>query len=361
MSDIDNEIPVAPELTRLHKLVLWLVLALALIPAFLFIRAMSLEVSQYHVSTFEAYTREALAAGNYTRALGFCSGAMRAGVYRSDHWGKVYALEARAYDGLGQTGQALAKLEDCVDFWTKRYYHATDPEREEMSEFATNLGHRLLNAGDAQGAMRAFSAAGLGSGRPVDYLHGLNESLSAEDRSLLWGEDRPRLVVNDFTHPENDLLQTHLEEQGRNVLESRIDPAVSATGASSSYLELGPATSQGRSWYGVELYLPIPDRPFALRALIREDAPDHARIQLSYWFELARKSAATTDTATHNLADGWRRFDIERDFYAERLAESGGAYFIDDGIINKLSLVFPPGAARRVWIDRIELYLPEEI
>jgi hypothetical protein len=348
------------ELRRLHKLVLWLVLTLALVPGFLLIRAMSLEVSQYHVSTFEAYTREALAAGNYTRALGFCSGAMRSGVYRSDHWGKVYALEAQAYAGMGQTENALAKLEDSVDFWTKRYYYATDPEREELSEFATGLGRRLLQAGDAGGAMRAFSAAGLGGLKPVEYLYALNESLSPDERALLWGEDRPRLMVNDFSHPENDVLQAHLEEQGRMVQDSRIEPAVSLTGSSSAYLELSPATGQGRSWYGVDLYLPISDRPFALRAYVREEPRGDVRIQLGYWFELARKSATTTDTATHNLSDGWRRYDIERDFYTERLAESGGNYFIDDGIINKFSLVLQPGPAQQIWVDRIELYLPGE-
>ncbi|MBN2309588.1 MAG: hypothetical protein JXR94_11485, partial [Candidatus Hydrogenedentes bacterium] len=57
--------------------------------------------------------------------------------------------------------------------------------------------------------------------------------------------------------------------------------------------------------------------------------------------------------------DGWREFDIQREFYKEQAeqAEKAG-HGIEDGRINGVALSLRPGPANTYWLDRIEVYLP---
>ena len=338
---------------------LWFCLTLALVPAFFLIRAMALDVSQYQVSTFEAYAREALAAGRYGEAIEFCTGGYKTGVNRDDHHGKVFSIRAQAYAGLGKFDDALRELEACAAFWTKHYYYASEKEREEAAAFGETLAWNLVERKKGAAAQRALSAGGMVSGRPVEYLYELVVSCTEEQRKALWRAE-PFLVVEDFADPQGRALEMQVEEQGRRIVETGMDPSVSWRGGTSTLLSLSESTGEGRSWYGFDVYLPLSERPYALRAYVRQVQPGKTRLMVSYWFETARKSATTFDEAAAKPMGEWQCFDVRRDFHRERIAAATeGGYMIRGGIINKIGLDIAPGPANRFWIDRVELYLPE--
>jgi hypothetical protein len=348
----------APGLKKRWVALLWLALTAAVIPFILFIRGAALEVSQYQVSTFEGYARKAIEERNYARALELCTGAYKSGVNRSDHWGKIYALRTQAYLGLGELDKALGELEAGAQFWTRRYYYATDPERAEAAHTGSELANKLLAADRAPEALRAFSAAGIASGRPVEFLYDLNAKLDPAQKTKLWPAE-PYLVVQRPAIGKDDLLETVIEEQGRTVKALNVDTTVTQAGVPSSSIALSESGKPGRSCYGVSAYLPLTDKPFALRVFVKEEQTADTAIMLGYWFDSARKSAATFDRASSLSPEGWKIFDIRRNFYAERLAEANEkSYLIAGGFINKIALDVPQGAANRFWVGRIELYLP---
>ncbi len=352
--------PEPPLLSAWQKVLLFLICSLVLIPGFHFIRLASLEVSQYQVSTFEAYAREAIAAGRHQRAIEFCTGALKSGVNRSDHHGKVFALRAQAYAGMNRLPQALTELESAAAFWTRRYFYATEEDREESAQFGEALGRRFLESDDAESALRAFSAAGMISGHPVEFLHALQKTLSPAEQTRVWGtEGPPRIFVNDFRNPDAARLEQVVEEQGRTLISAGQDPIERRQGAAAVLLELGQAQGEGRSWYSMDTYLPLSQKPFALRLHVKEDPPVGVAVVLGYWFESARQSATTLNREALEEKEGWKQYVIERDFYNERLAEANEkGYSVADGFINKIGISLPPGPAVRIWVSGVELYLP---
>ncbi|HEX73236.1 MAG TPA: hypothetical protein ENN65_07975 [Candidatus Hydrogenedentes bacterium] len=353
--------PRPPLLSAWQKIVLWLVCSLALIPGFHFIRLASLEVSQYQVSTFESYAREAIADGRHQRAIEFCTGALKSGINRSDHHGKVFALRAQAYAGMNRLPQALAELEAAAAFWTRRYFYATEEDREESAQFGKTLARRFLDADDAGSALRAFSAAGMISGHPVEFLYAMRETLSPADQARVWGaEGPPRIFVNDFRNPDAARLEQVVEEQGRTLVSAGQDPIERRQGAAAVMLELGAAQNEGRSWYSMDTYLPLSQKPFALRLHIKQEPPIGAAVVLGYWFESARQSATTLHQDALEEKEGWKQYIIERDFHNERLAEANEkGYSVADGFINKIGISLPPGPAMRIWVSGVELYVPD--
>ncbi len=348
-----------PGPSKNYVVVLWLVCTAAVVPALAVVLIAEREVSQYHTSTFETYAREALDARDFTRVLRICTGALKTGQKRSDHWGKVHLLRAKAHAGLGDFPQALAELEAGARFWTRWYYYASNRDRTEAARLGTELGLKFLDSGKIDDALRAFSAAGLAGGGPVKYLYDLSRTLSPAQKAALWSTE-PSLIVEDFEGPDAPVLETLVEEQGRVLRNSRIDAAVSRAAGSSALLEVGSGAGRGRSWYGWPVHIPLSERAFALRVFVREEQPSQANVILCYWFDLAHESAATSDRPTEALAGNWKRFDIERDFHAERLAYANKkGYVITGGVINKIGLDLPEGPANRFWVDRIELYLPD--
>lgn len=349
-----------PLLSARQVLALCLLCSLALIPGFRFIRLAALEVSQYQVSTFESYAREAIAAGRHQRAIEFCTGALKSGVYQSDYWGRAYALRAQAYAGMNRLPQALSELEAAAAFWTRRYFYATEDYRTETESFGQTLGRRFLEAGDAESALRAFSAAGMAGGRPVEFLYALAESLLPEEQATLWGAgEAPRLLINNFRNADTAIFAQVVEEQGRTLIASSLDPIEKRQGSGASLIELSASQQEGRSWYAVDTYIPLSERPFALRVHLKERPQVSASVVLWYWFESARQSATTTDSAAAEDKEGWKRYAIERDFYEERLVEADEkGYSVADGFINKIGISLPSGPAVSIWVSGLELCLP---
>lgn len=342
-------------LSRWQTLLLVLGLTFALYPGIKLIRLLALEVTQYQVSTFESYAREALGKGDYHRVIEICTGALKAGVNRGDHWGKVHLLRAEAYGGLNNGPKALEELERAVSFWTQKYYYATDENREETARFGTELGRAFLDAGLVVEALRSFSAAGMGSGKPAEYLEQLTSDLDPTRRAKLW-PGGPFLLVRVFMSAKDDSLKKVVEEQGRKLEESRIDSVTSRAGVPTAMLAVSESVHAGRSWFGLPVYLPITGKPFVLRVYAKEQTPSELGVFLSYWFEGARKSASTVDTQAVTGSGGWKCFDIRRDFHAERLAEGDQqGYSVAGGFINTIGLSLPEGPSNRIWVDRIEL------
>ncbi len=338
---------------------LWVLLTIGIAVAMAFIVLTEKTVSRYHASVFEKHARAAINSGNFREALGICTGALRTGMKRSDHWGKVFLLRAKAYFGLGDYSSALSELEESAAFWSKAYYYATEKDRTEVADLGTDLGIQFLDAGKVQEALDAFSAAGLGSGKPVEYLYSLEERLDITEKAKLWPEE-PYLVVEDFESVDTNTFEQMSDTQGRVLKDNRLDSTVSLLGSSSNLIEVTESKSDGRSRISLPVYIPLPERPFAFRVLVKEERPSEFKVVIGYWFELAHMSATTFDAPVETLDDNWKRFDIRRKFYEERLAYANKmGYVITGGIINKIGLDFSPGQANRYWVDEIHLYLPD--
>ncbi|MBN2311765.1 MAG: hypothetical protein JXR94_22490 [Candidatus Hydrogenedentes bacterium] len=341
-----------------HVVALWLALTVALVPALFAVRGAERRVSRYHTGTFERYAREALAAGDFDEALAICTGALETALGRSDHWGTVFVLRAEAYAGLGQADAALAELESCADYWTRSPYYATAAMEDEAAALAAELGAEFAQAQNGRAALRAYSAGALVSGHPVEFLHGLCAGLPEEYQALVW-PDEPFVILEDFESAQAPVFAVWAEEQGRELIASGIDPAVSQSGGASAMFEVSASTAEGRSWYRLPVHIPLSERPFALRVWVKEREPSDVQVALAYWFESARTSAGTHHAPTAALDAGWKRFDIERDFCAERLAYANHVgYSAAGGVINIVGLALAPGPANRYWVDRIDLYVP---
>lgn len=337
---------------------LWLVLTLALLPAMKLLMATEHEVSSYHTFTFESHVREALAQVQYDRAVRIATGALRTGLGRSDHWGLAHLLRAKAHGGAGRLSDALADLRATAQCWTSEYYYPSPEQRREAEDFGTNLGMQLLEAGDVKAARQAVSAAGVSGGRPVGYLHERWESLAPEQRDALW-PDGPFLTLALFDGVRRAAFHPWVEERGRELVEAGVDPTGSRSGGSCAVFEIGNPAEEGRSWYALPIYIPISPKPFALRLAIKEREPSEVAVLVGHWFELARRSAVTLDSESTDLGDGWRLYDIRRDFHAERAAEAAQqGYDPVGGLITHIGFDVSEAPANRYWIDGVELYIP---
>jgi len=338
--------------TPINQAILVAALAIVAMLGIFAIRGLALRVTQYEVSVFEDYAREALAEQDFDRVIEICNGAMRAGVGRSDHHGVAYLLRAQGFVGKSDRPAALADLDAAAIFSQESHYFMPKDARSEMVVAASKLAEERLSAGDAAGALRAFSAAAVGGGEPVEYLHALARNLPQASREALWGAERPWLVVRRFDVPAGGVIEKMDEEQGRTLLAAGVD-------GGSGYLELSPATGPGRSSYGDKLYLPLSEKAYALRVIARGEGGPLPEVLLAYWFETARQSAHTVDSAWRDAGDGWQACDIRRDFYRERLRHATeNSYSINDGYISRVSLEFAQDSATKVWLDRVELVLP---
>ena len=260
---------------------------------------------------------------------------------------------------MGRFPESLTELESATVFWTAKYYYATDENRAELETTGTALGRKLLAANLPGEALRAFSAAGMGGGRPAAYLAERCADLDPASKSKLW-PDIPVLIVHDFHDSPKSGLDKVVDEQNRTVQSTGVDAATSFRGSATGSIALGASTQSGKCWYGVSTRLPVTETAFALRVYVKEQAPVDSAVLLGYWFEAAKKSADSLDTVSETQADGWKCFDIRRNFYRERMdVANQQGYSIADGFVNMISISFPPGPANRFWMGRVELYFPE--
>ncbi len=347
-----------PDLPRTWVLALWLAVTAAIVPGMWFVVRAEREVSQYSTLTFESSAREALAAGDAARVVRVCTGALRSGIDRTDYWGKAQLLRAQGYAAQGKTEQAIADLETCAREWARSYYVPSDADRKEIRTAGTDLGIKLLEAGNVEAARRAISAAGTGSGKPVEYLYEEAVALSETQRKALWPEG-PCIALEDFRGSRPPAFEAYLNEQGRKIADARVDPAGGMQQGPCAAFSLSEAAKDGASWFGVPVYVPIAKQPFGVRVRYKSDPAVKTGIVAGYWFNAARRSDKSVETAAKDLGNGWKVCAIERYFAAEQAAIAQKAGFDpSDGIINRVSLSPARGPAVRYWVDSVEVYLP---
>jgi len=220
-------------------------------------------------------------------------------------------------------------------------------------------GLKLLDGGDAKGALSTFSAVARGSGHPVEFLYDLRDRLSDAQRAGLWPDGRAYLYIEDFSGPKPPTLSKADESQGRTVTKSEIVPNASPASGPAASLELTASTQDGESRYYVRAIVALSEKSFGIKAYVKEDAPSDVRLWVGYWFEAAQKGSATVEAPTQTLENGWTLFDVRRDFLAEQREKAQKAgYDASDGVINAIALILPPGPANRYWMAPIELYIP---
>lgn len=332
----------------------WVVCTVALLPLFLAADWAGSEVAKYQVTTFEAASREALSRKDFASALKYCNGSLKAGHGTSDHWGRVYTLRSVAYLGEGEIKRAADELLRAGDFFTRRYYVAEEQDRREIPQLASAIGKRLLQLDEAKLSYAVFSAGAMASGQPVSALYALADSLTASERSALWGEGQPRIAINSFRDAKENLPRATVNEQGRSMVFS-VDPKENLARA-----EVGASQKDGPCWISIATHVPIESRPFALRFRARYPSLPKAELLTGYWFEAARKSANTTDVSSRNNSEGWAVYDVRRNFSAERLAEANAnGYSPEGGVINQLTLSLPTGSSDTIDLAPAELYIPK--
>ena len=342
-----------------YVVAIWLVLTVLLVPFLAFLILAEREVSQYSTLTFESNVRKALDQRAFNRAVRICTGALKIALGRGDYLGKAHLLRARAYAGQQEMAKALDDLDTSARLWRRSPYNATLEDRKEIAGFGTELGLQLLDAGDVVGARRAISDAGSGSGRPVEYLYEQASVLPAPLKQTLWPEG-PCIEIEGYRGEELSAFAASRNDQERKVLNARIEKSGGRDGGACAFLDLSAATNPGDSLYTIPISIPLSEKPFALRLALKEDPPEPVKIMLSYWFELARKSASTLDATNTDIGGGGKLFEIKRDFCEERaaLAKSQG-YDPAGGVINSIGVSFVQGPALRCWIDKVELYIPQ--
>ena len=332
----------------------WVVCTLALLPLFFAADWAGSEVAKFQVTTFESAARSALAQKDFSSALKYCNGAIKAGHGTSDHWGRVYTLRSVAYLGQDDIGRAANEVLLAGDFFTRRYYVAEERDRAEVPQLASRIGQLLLQANDPAMAYAVLSAGAMASGRPVSALHSLAEKLTASEREALWGDGQPRIAITSFRDPKENLPKAAVNEQGR-ALTFSVDPEKNL-----AQVEAGDSTKEGACWIAVQTHVPVEAKPFALRMRAQHPALADTKLLTSYWFESARKSANTADTPARTTPEGWTVYDIQRDFHAERVAEAKtSGYSPVGGAINQLRLSLPPGASDNITLAPAELYIPK--
>ena len=338
---------------------IWALLILLLLPVLAFVILAEREVSQYSTLTFESHVRKAIEERAFSRAVRICTGALKTGISRSDYWGKAYLLRAEAHAGEELTAKVLDDLETAARLWSRSPYNATEEDFKEITRFGTDFGLRLLDAGDMAGARRAISAAAMGSGYPVEYLHEQAAALPAPVKQALWPEG-PCITIEGYGGEVPPQFTARANDQERKLLSTRIDESAGRDGGACAFLDLGPASTSGDSTFAIPVSIPVSEKPFALRLTLKEEPSASTKVMLVYWFDLARKSAATTDSASTDLGGGWKSFEIKRNFHEERVAlAKREGYDPAGGVISSIGLSFAQGPAMKCWIGKIELFIPE--
>lgn len=319
------------------------------------IRTLALRVTQYQVSVYEDYVRDALAKGDFTRAVEITTGAIKSSVNRSDHWGRAWLLRAVAELKLNQPEEALADLERSGAFFHERYYFAEEQDNAELAATGTELGKRFLQEGKTQEARRALSMAATGSGQPVEYLKRLNESMNEESRAKLWPEGTPSITLRSFRGNPEAKMEEVVEQQGRKLVFTGVDPAAGESLA----LEVAPATQDGRSVYACDTWMPLTESPFSLRLVARSDGGSMPGAFVGLWFDSARQSAHVNAAEWTEGTDGWLTCTLPLNFL-DGVKQQGKerGFSPHDGIINRVGFEFNRDSANKVWLERVELLLP---
>ncbi|HOD51626.1 MAG TPA: hypothetical protein PKJ78_16425 [Candidatus Hydrogenedentes bacterium] len=280
------------------------VLAGLILAAMVSIQWVQYTVHRYHPFVFEDDARKALEDGDFGLAVDICTGnLLYAGNQFRSH-GLVHLLRAKAYFSEGSFSKALDDLAEADTYWRNSFRNAREADRQEIKDFATEMGRTCLATGDAAQALSLFSLAGSGSGEALAYLEGLRASLSAAEAASLWpgGE---YLIVRDFAHPRYALFQTWTERTGRTVdmgpTSIVLSPPLPVMQA--ARIAANRAPKEGMSWYSTPFYMRIPERPCRFRATILVKSGPPPRLLLGHFYPETGLGGTTTGEAPFLLSD----------------------------------------------------------
>lgn len=354
--------------------VIWAVVTLAVLGFMFFVTAAEREMSQYSTLVFEQSARDALKSHDFARAARICSGALRTGIMqRNDFWGLAYLLRAEAREGENRPLLALNDLQASARLWGRKFYdYPSQEQRQDAAKFGVGLALRLAESGDIPAARQAISAAAICSGSPVAYLYEQDAKIPAGVKSSLWPEG-PTVSLIEFkdfegpkhawwtAHEAEDLLAPSfvcwVEDQGRTLQRSAIDPTGSRDGRPCATFEVSPSTRNGRSYYCAKVHVPLYPKPFGIRVRARLEVPSRFGVFLDFRFDRPQKSVPIPYSDGNDLEHDWREFDIYRDFYSERKAEAEKkGYDPTGGFLSCIGITIEPGPANRFWVDRVEVY-----
>jgi len=198
-----------------------------------------------------------------------------------------------------------------------------------------------------------------GSGNAVEFLYKLRESLSEAQRAALWPENVAHVFIEDFSGSKPPQIGKDLDEQGRELVKSEIEPKGSRTSGASAFIEISESKQEGRSLYGVPTQIALSEKPFSLRACVKQASPPDIRLSVVYWFNTAKRSSEIVIEEEEPLEGGWRWFMTRGNLYEEQKqrAERAG-YDMSDGVIGGIRLTLPQGPANKFWLAPIEVCIP---
>jgi hypothetical protein len=287
-------------------------------------------VHLYHPLVFEDAARKALEAEDYQKTVNICTGNLNYTGRRLSTHGMAHLLRAKAYFGLNEVNNAAEDIAEAEAFWRVSFRDADALARQELKQFATEVGLRFLKTGDTEKALQLFSLAGTGSGKPIQYMHELKEQLGNHSEQI-WPSG-PFLIVEDFERPDCTLFSQWHEKTGRKVEISRVvlDQDVPTHAVQ---IKATVARKKGLSWYYIPFFMEIPKEACRVRTtmLVKKGAAPEMRLYLFY---------PETDAREYKIEK--TASPVEGDRYAVEVALPGRTSDESVGQIIRIMLVLPP-------------------
>ncbi|MBI2432049.1 MAG: sulfatase, partial [Candidatus Hydrogenedentes bacterium] len=262
-------------------------------------------------------------------------------------------LNIQAQMDAGDLAGALASLRQRVGYWQWESNHP-----ESIQAVGERLAAAFLEKNETEHAIEAYSLVGRAWGRLVDYLYDLAARLPVESKTKLWPE-YPFLYVTTFSGPKEEALTLLAEQQGRELVESRVEQG---EGASAAMLKLGEtsAEAKGQSWYGLHVPgLVITDKPFGIRCALDREPVVATRIVVKYWIPQSKASGeivfgeqSGSESGAHYVQSGAESLHLKEMIrQRHRQEDTAGTGLVELGV------AFAAGPAVDLRMDNFQVYL----
>ncbi len=256
----------------------------------------------------------------------------------------------------GDLETALAKLESRVGGW--RYNPPQDYER--IRRTGIDLAKAMVAADNRTGAVQALSAVGRASRDPVGFLYELQSSLDDDLREAIWPQE-PYLVLEDFESPISKPIDPIFNTQKRQLVASSIEAADPSGDGHWAHARVGASTHSGRSGLAV-LRSPgfrVSDKPFGIRARVKEKNPIHSQLFLRFWLPGPQKNFEWGFAPVGTLEDEWELFDTGREFlHVKDWISNASGRDAEQTTLTFISLNLPQGDENELWVDDVQVYIP---
>ncbi|MGI6460651.1 MAG: hypothetical protein ACOX5J_11255 [Candidatus Hydrogenedentales bacterium] len=294
-----------------HAVVAALLLTGGLLASMALIEWVQRTVAPYHPRAFEEAAREALTQGKYRRVVTICTGNLHYAKNRFPSYGLCRLLRARGYFGLGERGRAFEDLVIAERYWRKWHGRASETERAEVKDLATEMAMAALGFGETSAARQLFSLAGTGSGAPLAFLAELHDKLTPQMRAKIWPQQE-MLIVENFMQTGEPILETWAERTSRTVETAFLDASPDEPGAPGRFLRITAslAPESGMSWYCVPFFMPIPETPCRFRAILKANAGPPPRFLLGLAHPATGQGGTIFGETPEKLAEGSYAADV---------------------------------------------------